>query len=85
MSKASEWKYIENVWKKHKEERDTETVVAVVPYYYKEYDGSIKKEVSELGKFTTDIGTIDSAQLDIKLHHPDIIYIQNPLIMRIGQ
>ena len=26
VSKASEWKYIENVWKKHKEERDTEFV-----------------------------------------------------------
>ncbi len=85
MSKASEWKYIENVWKKHKEERDTEIVVAVVPYYYKEYYGSIKKEVNELDKFATDIGAIDSAQYDMELHHPDIIYIQNPLIMRIGQ
>ena len=78
VSKASEWKYIENVWKKHKEERDTEIVVAVVPYYYKEYYGSIKKEVNELDKFATDIGAIDSAQYDMELHHPDIIYIQNP-------
>lgn len=78
VSKASEWKYIENVWKKHKEERDTEIVVAVVPYYYKEYDGSIKKEVNELDKFATDIGAVDSAQYDMELHHPDIIYIQNP-------
>lgn len=78
VSKASEWKYIENVWKKHKEEKDTEVFVVVVPYYYKEYDGSVKKEVNEWDKFTTDIGTINSAQFDMELHHPDIIYIQNP-------
>ena len=78
VSKASEWKYIENVWKKYKEEQDTEVDVAVLPYFYKEYDGSIKKEVNELGNFTTDIGAIDLAQYDIALHHPDIIYIQNP-------
>ena len=39
--------------------------VAVLPYFYKEYDGSIKKEVNELGNFTTDIGAIDLAQYDI--------------------
>lgn len=58
--------------------QDTEVDVAVLPYFYKEYDGSIKKEVNELGNFTTDIGAIDLAQYDIALHHPDIIYIQNP-------
>ena len=41
-------------------------------------DGTDKKEVNELGNFTTDIGAIDLAQYDIALHHPDIIYTQNP-------
>lgn len=78
VSKAFEWKYIENVWKKHKGEKDTEVFVVVIPYYYKEYDGSVKQEVSEIDNFITDIGAIDSAQFDMELHHPDIIYIQNP-------
>lgn len=78
VSKASEWKYIENVWKKHKDEKDTEVYVAVIPYYYKEYDGRVKQEVSEIDNFITDIGAIDSVQFDMELHHPDIIYIQNP-------
>lgn len=78
VSKVSRWKYMENIWRNIKSRKDIEVTVAVVPYCYKEYDGSIKKEVSELEGFDEGLSAVDVAEYDIAMHHPDVIYIQNP-------
>lgn len=53
-------------------------IVAVLPYYYKEYDGSVKEYVNELNDFPEEINAIDICSYNLELHHPDMIYIQNP-------
>ena len=78
VSRYSEWKYIENIWNCAHKQVNTEVTAAVFPYFYKEYDGSIKKTVSELNCYLPEINAIDAEQYDIAMHHPDVIYIQNP-------
>ena len=76
--KASGWRYVENIWEKASKDPEVDVIVAVLPYYYKEYDGSVKQYVNELDKFPEAINAISISDYNLALHHPDIIYIQNP-------
>ena len=59
-----------------------QTVIFLLkPYYYKRYDGSYICEEYELNKIKNSYNLSSIAEyntFDIQLHHPDVIYIQNP-------
>lgn len=76
--RAADWSYVKNIWEQAEKNPETDVIVAVLPYYYKEYDGSIKEYVNELNDFPEEINAIDICNYNLKLHHPDMIYIQNP-------
>lgn len=76
--RAADWSYVKNIWKQTEKNPETDVIVAVLPYYYKEYDGSVKEYVNELNDFPEEINAIDICSYNLELHHPDMIYIQNP-------
>ena len=76
--RAADWSYVKNIWEQAEKNPETDVIVAVLPYYYKAYDGSIKEYVNELNDFPEEINAIDICNYNLKLHHPDMIYIQNP-------
>lgn len=76
--RAADWSYVKNIWEQAEKNPETDVIVAVLPYYYKEYDGSVKEYVNELNDFPEEINAIDICSYNLELHHPDMIYIQNP-------
>ena len=76
--RSADWSYVKNIWEQTKKDPEVDVTVAVLPYFYKEYDGSVKEYVNELNDFPKEINAIDICGYNLELHHPDIIYIQNP-------
>lgn len=76
--KTADWSYVKNIWEQAQRDPEVDVTVAVLPYFYKEYDGSVKEYVNELNDFPKEINVIDICDYNLELHHPDIIYIQNP-------
>ena len=76
--KTADWSYVKNIWEQAQRDTEADVTVAVLPYFYKEYDGSVKEYVNELNDFPKEINAIDICNYNLKLHHPDMIYIQNP-------
>lgn len=76
--KADEWKYAEQIWKSEKEKPDTDVYVLVMPYYYKDFFGNFTKYVYEGDKYDKELNVICANDFDIEIHHPDVIYTQNP-------
>lgn len=79
--KENQLKYIRKVYDEYKSMYDTDCYILVVPYYYKRYDGSYICEEYELNKIKNSYNLSSIAEyntFDIQLHHPDVIYIQNP-------
>ena len=57
--RAADWSYVKNIWEQAEKNPETDVIVAVLPYYYKEYDGSVKEYVNELNDFPEEINAID--------------------------
>lgn len=76
--RTADWSYMKNIWEQAQRDPEADVTVAVLPYFYKEYDGSVKEYVNELNDFPKEINAIDICGYNLELHHPDIIYIQNP-------
>lgn len=75
--KASQWVYVEKMYESLKDET-TDVRVVVLPYYYKEYDGTCKEYVYEGDDFLKELNVINALDYDVELYHPDVIYIQCP-------
>lgn len=75
--KASQWAYVEKMYESLKDET-TDVRVVVLPYYYKEYDGTCKEYVYEGDDFLKELNVINALDYDVELYHPDVIYIQCP-------
>lgn len=76
--KASQWQYVSDIWEDAKAQYDTDVYVVVLPYHYKEYDGTFRERVYEGDKLPDNIQVVSADNYNLKLHHPDVIYIQNP-------
>lgn len=76
--KASQWKCIEKEWREAISESKTDVFVVPIPYYYKKYDGSRMESVYEGDKLPDEVVVINYEDFALELHHPDVIYIQNP-------
>lgn len=75
--KAEAFKYYEKEYERLIDE-GYDVKVIPVPYHYKRYDGSVKGKKFEWDNYPGKLKLTEYAGYDIKLHHPDIIYIQNP-------
>lgn len=76
-SKTSEWKYIESVWRAASEDADCDVYVIPIPYFYKEYDGSLRDMQYEGELFSKYVTIEKYDEFDFALHHPETIFIQN--------
>lgn len=76
--KASQWRFIESQWKDAIADHKNDVFVVPIPYMYKKYDGSIMDTCYEGDKFSEAVQVVSYESFDLELHHPDVIYIQNP-------
>ena len=76
--KASQWQYVSDIWEDAKAQYDTDVYVVALPYNYKEYDGTFMERVYEGDELPENTQVVSADNYNLKLHHPDVIYIQNP-------
>lgn len=78
VNKAESWMYLEHLWNEESNKQNTDVKIIVTPYYYKNMDFTINKEVFEIEDFPKKLNVIDYRDYDVKKEQPDRIYIQNP-------
>lgn len=72
------WDALHSVWEALSTEADWDVYVVPLPYYYKEYDGSFHDMVYNVAEYPKEVPLSDYEKFDLALHHPDVIFIQNP-------
>ena len=65
-------------YNKHIAEKNTRVSVILSPLFYKKYSGEVYDSVYAPEKVTQGVELTDYDSYDVSLHHPDIIYIQQP-------
>lgn len=75
---GTHWAALHSVWEAVTADKDWDVYVVPLPYYYKEYDGSYLDMVYNVSEYPQSIPLADYEKFDLALHHPDIIFIQNP-------
>ena len=78
---AKDWDSMRNLWRKYEKDPLCDVYVAVLPYYYKDYDGSPRTICYEAEKFPDEIDISDYNLLTseyLEMLHPDMIITQNP-------
>lgn len=76
--KSVHWKTMESAWQSECDTDNTDVYVMPIPYYYKDYDGSLLEEVYACEAFPSDINLVDYRSISLELLHPDVIYFQFP-------
>lgn len=72
------WAALHSVWEAVAAEPDWDVYVVPLPYYYKEFDGSFRDMAYHLSEYPQNISMEDYEEFDLALHHPDVVFIQNP-------
>lgn len=75
--KASMWDSLESVWKAADEDPQCDAYVVPIPYYDRNPDHSFGEFHYEGDLFTDDIMITNYKFFNLKLRHPDIIFVQN--------
>lgn len=76
--KASMWDGFEEAWRAAKADPDCDVHVIPIPYYYKNWDGSVRKMLYEGSLFPQEVSVEGYEDYDFEKRRPDIIVIQNP-------
>ena len=76
--KGEYWKAFEAEYRKWAADPDADVYVVPIPYYYKDYLGQLYDMQYDLSAYPADLPLIHHDEFDPALHHPDVIYIQNP-------
>lgn len=76
--KASMWDSLESVWKAADEDPDCDAYVVPIPYYDKNFDGSLGEMHYEGNEYPDYVPVVDYQTFDFGMHHPDMIFIHNP-------
>lgn len=72
------WNAFESVWKAAKDDPDCDVYVIPIPYYIKNIDGTLGEEYFDIKSYPKEVELTDFRSFDFGLHHPDMIFIQNP-------
>ncbi len=78
ISKASWWPYVEGLYNEYATKEGWDVTLLRTPYFYKNYDGTVRAMHEEEGEYPSDVILADSESYDIPTHHPDIIVTLNP-------
>lgn len=76
--KADHWDSFSEVFNSLKERDDFEIFVVPIPYYYKEFDGSLSDEQYDLSLYPKNINAVSYSSFPLEFIHPDYIFIHNP-------
>ena len=76
--KADMWDSLESVWRRYDADADVDAYVVPIPYYDKNPDGSYRDVHYDGSRFPEYVKVTDYNNYDLKLRHPDEIYIHNP-------
>ncbi len=76
--KASMWDSLESVWRQYASDDSYETYVVPIPYYNRDSKMNMVEFVYEGKDYPEDVPVVDYQTFDLKLHHPDMVYIHNP-------
>lgn len=71
------WHMLDGLWHEYNDKEDIEVKVVPVPYYYKNYDGTIEPYI-DTDMYPDYINVISYKEYDYKEDAPDEIIIQNP-------
>lgn len=78
---AKDWEGLRSLWQAAYKDKSCDVYVAPLPYYYKDYDSSVKKICYEGTEFPKEVSVMDYKVLTkeyLELLHPEVIVIQNP-------
>lgn len=75
---ARYWNAIESVYKAAMEDENCDVYVIPIPYYYKEYDGTLRNRKYEGEAFPDGIEITMYQEFDFEMHCPETIITQNP-------
>ena len=76
--KVSAWDSFEDIYRGCLSNENMDVYVVPIPYYYKEYDGTLSDEQYDLESYPEELNVISYKDFSLELHHPDMIFIQNP-------
>lgn len=76
--KASMWDSLESVWKAADADSECDAYVVPIPYYTLDGQHNFKDFCYEGNQYPDYVPVTDYREYDLKLHHPDVIYVHNP-------
>lgn len=79
--RSQDWTSMKKIWEQAKKNPQRDVIVAPVPYYYKDYDGSPRTDALVELQFPEEVGVADAGKMTaeyLELLHPEAIVIQNP-------
>lgn len=76
--KADYFNRFEPEYERLKNDPDTDVFVVPIPYYYKDYDGSLINQQYDLDSYKSSLNVIHCDCFNFEIHQPDVIYIQYP-------
>lgn len=76
--KASMWDSLESVWKAADADPECDAYVLPIPYYTLDGQHNFKDFCYEGNQYPDYVPVTDYREYDLKLHHPDVIYVHNP-------
>lgn len=75
--KPEHWGAMDGLWREYKDREDVDVKVVPIPYYYKNYDGSVE-QYSTLAEYPDYINALSEDEYNYEKEDPDEIIIQNP-------
>lgn len=76
--KASMWDSLESVWKAADADPECDAYVVPIPYYTLDGQHNFRDFCYEGNQYPDYVPVTDYREYDLKLHHPDVIYVHNP-------
>lgn len=76
--KEEYWYAFSNEYNVALQDKDTDVYVVPIPYYYKNYDGTLRDMQYYIDSYDENLPLVNYTQFDMSVHRPDIIYIQSP-------
>ena len=79
--RTQDWAGMKPIWERVQKDPQCDVIVAPVPYYYKDYDGSPRTDTLAEIHFPEEVEVTDTGKMTaeyLELLRPEIIVIQNP-------
>lgn len=75
---AKYWESFDALWKAAMLTENVDVYVVALPYFYKNYDGSLRDMQYQLENYPEKLHVIHIDDFDLELYHPEVIFSQNP-------